>query len=178
MNDNKEHFDELDLLMAAYVAGETSADESARVQSSAASDVVARKSLNVFQRLEPQLEARRELVTPLDRFVGVFFGPAVQFSPIERFARAVFHLPYVMTALCVALGLFFLNRTDLIVAFGDRVAQVFGRDDIPASIAAEKMATAVNAAASSPMMLDVGYSIVAAVVLLAALAVTYRAVKG
>jgi hypothetical protein len=102
--------EELEELLPAYLAGDLSAENKARVEAYLEESAQARESLEAHRMLESVLQMRREQVPPVDRFTkAVFAGTRLHRARVTM--DAVFSFPALTSAMLILFGVvLFLYR--------------------------------------------------------------------
>jgi anti-sigma factor RsiW len=114
--------EKLEELLPAYLSGDLSAEEAARVEACLEESAEARDSLKAYQALESVLQMRREQVPPVDRFAKAALGRSSLRR--TRFAMdAVFNVPVLTGAMLAIFGIvLFLYRNPITAWFEQKAS--------------------------------------------------------
>lgn len=97
-------FQEFEELLPAYLEGDLSVAEAARVDAFVASSPDARETLEAFRALESALRKRREQIPPVDKFVKTMFVSS-RLHKARVFMDAVFSFPALTSAVLTLIGI-------------------------------------------------------------------------
>lgn len=115
--------EELEELLPAYLAGDLSAEDAARVEVCLGESAEARESLEAYRALESVLEMRREQVPPVDRFAKTVFAKS-RVDKVRTVMNAVFSFPALTSAMLVLFGIVLFIYRKPITAWFDQKASL------------------------------------------------------